>query len=486
MGATNPVIMLYRSLLRWTRRPAVKDAVFELPLLDDSLRSRWPTAPVRSATGVAQAIRRAFREDDLDPSNPEVGIEQAFALLRALQGYTKYIEELAEQREDHSDRSGIMYSIGDVLRHKQFAFRGVVVGWDRRPTVDVTHWDGMAGVSSEQAFYHVLPDTADCLTFLGGPRDWRYVAESNLSPTEISALERRVSSPHLPRFFTGFDSAVGRFVLQDDLQYIYPNDVETIPALPALPAADDVRAAVHAAESRVAAAVEGVGVLVSQTLETIPSLGEEAAKLADALAQLRQRSVPASGEESGIVTCGGSNSTECDVGSVVYPSLWQLRDVVAQVQSSASKREQAMMTYDLEFAVGDVVTHRKYNYRGIVIGYDQRPIMDVSGWDGVVDLPRSSDQPFYHVLPDENDCIEEFGAPRSWRYCAEENLDKIALSNLETGDEDDLVAPEVAAVLAAAGLSLPEEAWSRFEDISHEQLERLFERFDRDRGRYEP
>jgi hemimethylated DNA binding protein len=195
--------------------------------------------------------------------------------------------------------------------------------------------------------------------------------------------------------------------------------------------------------------------------------------------------VPVSKEESEDARHSGWHSTDCDVDSV-FPSLLQLRNIVAQLQSSASKRDQAMMTYDLEFAVGDVVTHRKYNYRGIVIGYDQRPIMDVSGWDGVVDLPSGGDQPFYHVLPDENDCIEEFGAPRSWRYCAEENLEKIVLSNVETGNAAGQVAPEVAAVLAAAGLSLPEEAWSRFEDISHEQLQRLFERFDRNRGRYEP
>lgn len=497
MTSTNPAVaMLYRSLLRWTQRPAVRDAVFELPLLDDSLRSRWPTAPLSSATAVAQAIRRAFREEN--PHGPDAGVAQAFTLLRALQGYTQHIEGLAEQRCEHSDRSGIMYSVGDVLRHKTFAFRGVVVGWDRRPATDVAHWDGMAGVSSDQAFYHVLPDTADCLAFLGGPRDWRYVAESNLSPTEISALEQRVSSPFLPRFFAGFDAAMGRFVLEDDLRYIYPDDgkLTSLSVQPDHAADVPGAAAVQAAETRVAAIVKSVGTTALQALGAVPSLGEEASKLSDALAQLDQAAVSASDGAAGGIG-GGWRPTDCSAGLVI-PALWQLRDIVAQLQSSASKRERSVMTYDLEFAVGDVVQHRKYNYRGVVIGYDQRPMMDVNGWDGVVDLPSGREQPFYLVLPDENDCVEEFGAPRSWRYCAEENLNRVCagprkahttgidVAGLSNGGDETELAPEVAAVLAAAGLSLPEEAWSRLEDISHTQIDRLFEGFDRSRGRYEP
>jgi hypothetical protein len=118
--------MLYRSLLRWTRSTPVKDAAFDLPLLDSALESRWPTTPVCSAAGVAAAVRSAFREEVADP---EAGVAQAFVLLRSLQGYTQHIEELAKQRADHSDRAGVAYSVGEVLRHKQFAFRGVVMGW---------------------------------------------------------------------------------------------------------------------------------------------------------------------------------------------------------------------------------------------------------------------------------------------------------------------------------------------------------------------
>jgi Hemimethylated DNA-binding protein YccV like len=34
-------------------------------------------------------------------------------------------------------------------------------------------------------------------------------------------------------------------------------------------------------------------------------------------------------------------------------------------------------------------------------------------------------QPFYHVLPDEIDCVRIFGAPRISKYVAQENVDLV-------------------------------------------------------------
>jgi hemimethylated DNA binding protein len=33
--------------------------------------------------------------------------------------------------------------VGQVVRHRLFSYRGVVVGWDKRPTVDVANWEGL-------------------------------------------------------------------------------------------------------------------------------------------------------------------------------------------------------------------------------------------------------------------------------------------------------------------------------------------------------
>jgi hypothetical protein len=62
-----------------------------------------------------------------------------------------------------------------------------------------------------------------------------------------------------------------------------------------------------------------------------------------------------------------------------------------------------------------VLRHRKYGYRAAIFGWERRPQVDVSGWDGVQGLPSGPDQPFYRALPDMGDCVELLGGPRGVR-----------------------------------------------------------------------
>jgi len=57
----------------------------------------------------------------------------------------------------------------------------------------------------------------------------------------------------------------------------------------------------------------------------------------------------------------------------------------------------------VQFNVGDVVRHKQFGYRGIVIGYDLKPIIDVSNWDGVKSSSKGIEQPFLHILSDVHD-----------------------------------------------------------------------------------
>jgi hemimethylated DNA binding protein len=72
-----------------------------------------------------------------------------------------------------------------ILRSSsKFGFRAVVFGWEPRPHLDVSHWDGVVGLPSgaEQPFYRMIPDNDDCVSLLGGARGVRYVAQENLEP----------------------------------------------------------------------------------------------------------------------------------------------------------------------------------------------------------------------------------------------------------------------------------------------------------------
>ena len=69
--------------------------------------------------------------------------------------------------------------------------------------------------------------------------------------------------------------------------------------------------------------------------------------------------------------------------------------------------------------------HKKYNFRGIVAGWDAYPRTDVSRWDGLQHIKGNvNEMPFYHVVADSNDTTEAFGAERRYRYVCQENLER--------------------------------------------------------------
>lgn len=76
-----------------------------------------------------------------------------------------------------------------------------------------------------------------------------------------------------------------------------------------------------------------------------------------------------------------------------------------------------------KFHLGQIVRHKKYKFRGVIIGRDSEPIYNVARWDGLRDVPNAKELPFYNVIPDQQDCIEIFGGERPMRYVCEVNLE---------------------------------------------------------------
>jgi len=101
--------------------------------------------------------------------------------------------------------------------------------------------------------------------------------------------------------------------------------------------------------------------------------------------------------------------------------------------------------YDL----GQCMLHRKYNYRGVIIGYDSSCKQSEEWMRSmhVDSLTHGRNQPFYHVLPDTRD---RPGAQVT--YVAQENV---------------LV-------------DTPSEA------LFHPLIDEMFTRFDAESGRFEP
>ncbi len=54
----------------------------------------------------------------------------------------------------------------------------------------------------------------------------------------------------------------------------------------------------------------------------------------------------------------------------------------------------------MSFAVGDIVRHRKFGYRGVVYGVDATFSLSEEWYDTVARSRPPKDQPWYHVLVD--------------------------------------------------------------------------------------
>ncbi|KAL3902407.1 MAG: hypothetical protein SGARI_005850 [Bacillariaceae sp.] len=107
----------------------------------------------------------------------------------------------------------VKYALGEVVQHKKYGFRGVVVAWDAEPAYE----------NPEQyPFYHVIPDPGDVLVAFGGERPWRYVCEENLEPCPNE--NKRIDVDLEPEW--SYDSSAGAYTPPNDLVFRHGGDLE--------------------------------------------------------------------------------------------------------------------------------------------------------------------------------------------------------------------------------------------------------------------
>ena len=238
-------LSLYRAMWRWTATEPMRSARYAVPVeqlpLSVLASLSTKTESLSGRAGAQKLIREAWRAGAAltEPAEVQQQLDGAFACLRIMGDFQEEVVGLVERRTANADRRGIAFQIGQVLRHRKYGFRGVVVGWDRRPQVDVSGWDGVQGLPSgpDQPFYRVLPDMGDCVELLGGPRDVRYVAQENL--VEVPAAHRRISHPGIDSVVPIFEAASARFLPTEELAFEYPGSPLATPPHPGRPAAAD-------------------------------------------------------------------------------------------------------------------------------------------------------------------------------------------------------------------------------------------------------
>eukprot|EP00462_Mataza_sp_D1_P013169 CAMPEP_0175157582 /NCGR_PEP_ID=MMETSP0087-20121206/22292_1 /TAXON_ID=136419 /ORGANISM="Unknown Unknown, Strain D1" /LENGTH=771 /DNA_ID=CAMNT_0016445227 /DNA_START=27 /DNA_END=2339 /DNA_ORIENTATION=- len=425
------VLSLFRSLVRWTRQPLVEEVKFTLPPQPGTQVSKV----IRNAEGLRQKIRDSFRQvSDVSLADR---IDKGFQSLRTFDlDLAPQLKVIKEERQKKQSREGIKFHVGQVLRHKLFGYRCVVYGWDTRPVFDVSSWDGVQRLErfDQQPFYHTVPDREDHLALLGSHRSICYVAEDNLEPVADYQL-RRINHPFVWKVFNRFDTSAMEFQPNSDVAFLYPADANHIhenkllrairaaadhPLVPSqpppVPLAEEVL-------QNVCASVRAIGlVLTRQVVDFLDQAHRQqlVSPMAKGLLELSQAIVEVDDEDRSNRLYPSEVSFQC------YAGVAALLKLVGTLESLTALRAEYLAHYtEYKFRVGQVVRHKLYNYRAVVVNIHYRPAIDVSHWPAVSHVPRKSEQPFYMLIPDQTDCHRVFDGPRAEKYVAEDNLEEV-------------------------------------------------------------
>jgi hemimethylated DNA binding protein len=230
----------------------------------------------------------------------------------------------------------------------------------------------------------------------------------------------RIRSTLLSEFFTHFDAESRLFSLCERKAYEYPMDQPEKANIEVSSksnnAANNVVAGIHEL-------AEGLMKSILKETSSQKSSGENKllAFLLDKLTLLSSGDV--------ISTKDKLYTPSLSTAKLATLHLQQLHNLVASIHELLWKRRKSIDSeHSIKFGLGDVVNHKFFGFRGVIVAWDPRPVVDVSRWDGLQHIKDPQNYPFYHVIPDQNDCIEAFGRERESRYVCEANLEICPLS----------------------------------------------------------
>jgi hemimethylated DNA binding protein len=313
-----------------------------------------------------------------------------------------------------------------VVKHKVEDWRGVVVGWERSD--NESDYGEEQPTSLTQKNYPLDPDdNVKYMIVLDGNDAHLHYSKRreshNLSMAEFfqSDLEtvkdeslRRIRSSHISEFFKRFDSQTKSFVPNEILAYEFPADMDDYPQFQLSQKSE------AASQDVISGAQEAANHLRSIILGYTSAPESRNMKLLSYfLVKLTALS------EGDVVPVQDKLSDEhIPANKLASMHLKQLLNLTVYVGELLWQRRRTLENQkEIKFGLGDVVSHKVYGFRGVVVAWDPEPSFDVSRWDGLTHIKNPHEYPFYHIIPDQDDCIKAFGGERSSRYVCEENLE---------------------------------------------------------------
>lgn len=343
------------------------------------------------------------------------------------------------------------FHVGQVIQHKKAKWRGVIVGWAIDETKTGGH--GLTSLTTKQykiseaksvtstnedentsmdatVKYTILVDVNDS-SLLHLSKSISLESQEDLIPVDEPCL-RRIQNHLVHQYFSKFNpNEGGHFSPNKVLKYVYPldrfanDDNEGIEKQ-----SSNVELSVSPAlQDSCEAIINGIHEISHRLLPPVLELNEKQSSGDDNAMVSLASTLLSSLQSMSLENERGMSAAASPLDSAIS-SLNRLNQFYAKLISlqwshdTHKKNETAIY-----FKLGQTVKHKLFNFKGVVVAWDPKPHMDVSQWDGLQDVDNPNEKPFYHIRPDVNDCIREFGGPRSWRYVCQDNLEPYDLKH---------------------------------------------------------
>lgn len=190
---------------KWTTPVAVDREYLTRRLLTDGTNIFWKVCNLTEWKIFINELHKRF----LYPTNDGECPAREVMLYNEPKGYFSGSPEPKIERKD------VKFRVGQVIKHKKFGYRGVIIGWDYKAKapdhwLQVNHFDpGWRHLPN----YSVLVDTRDRTDV-----QTTYVVEENMDVITDSQIEH----PEIDSYFTSFDG--NQYVLRPWLKELYPKD----------------------------------------------------------------------------------------------------------------------------------------------------------------------------------------------------------------------------------------------------------------------
>lgn len=401
------------------RDPVVERARKLLPKNTEYKKTHM-LVPIRSADDITQFVREIFRLNSREPPEPEyqkVRLSMALQLLKSMKNeFQVQLLGLKADRKKHMDRRNVKFKIGQVVQHQHERWRGVIAAWYHPTERSAT------GTSLTSKDYTNKKQHIQYSIILDEENPVNQGSHSASRGVAVQADLSILTDPHLSRirgaevseYFVGYDPNTCSFIPNALSAYCYPLDIP------------ESQHTVSPEESKIyediISGVKEFATRLQQCVLDESHCPEEQGfnVLANILRRLEniQR-----GDALGIKI--RLYPEEALPSTIAAEYLYAIYSFHFELLQAIFRREIAIEhKHRIKFRLGDIVKHKVFGFRGVIISWDPKPRRVVTASDGGQDSSNSTDQPFYEILCDENDHISAVYGESHLLYVREDHIEE--------------------------------------------------------------